>query len=141
MYGKNPSLVETRFYARLGGMVDVEIEAGVMHLRVHGFDRVLSLRSELSIPMAHVLGAERAGPDVHAVSHGIRAGTNVPGVITAGTFWQDGSKAFWDVHDPEHAIEILLEHDAFERLVVQPEDADAVIVQINEAVKAQRPSV
>ncbi len=121
-------------------MVDVEIESGVMHLRVHGFDRVLSLRSELSIPMAHVHGAERAGPDAHALSHGIRTGTNVPGVLVAGTFRQDGRKAFWDVHDPDQAVEILLEHDSLDRLVVQPDDPDALVSQINEAVKAAQPS-
>jgi len=28
----------------------------------------------------------------------------VPGVITAGTFYQDGKRVFWDVHHPEKAI-------------------------------------
>ena len=33
-------------------------------------------------------------------------GTNVPGVITAGTFYQDGKRVFWDVHHPEKTIMI-----------------------------------
>ena len=26
---------------------------------------------------------------------------HLPGVITAGTFYQEGERVFWDVHDPE----------------------------------------
>ena len=120
-------------------MVDVDIESGVLHVRVHGMDRVLSLRSELSIPLAHVRGAEPASDEARKISHGIRVGTNVPGIVTAGTFHQDGRKAFWDVHDPDRAVAILLEHDDFDRLIVDSEDPNGLITEINDAVQSQRP--
>ena len=58
-------------------------------------------------PLVHIAGV-RADPEAaRGWYHGIRIpGTNVPGVITAGTFYQDGKRVFWDVHSPEKTIVI-----------------------------------
>jgi hypothetical protein len=47
----------------------------------------------------HVEGA-KADPEIaRQWYHGIRTGgTYVPGVITAGTFYKEGERVFWDVH-------------------------------------------
>jgi hypothetical protein len=45
-------------------------------------------------------------------------GTNVPGVITAGTFYQDGKRVFWDVHHPEKTVVIDLHDERYNELVV-----------------------
>ena len=61
----------------------------------------------------HIAGV-RADPEAaRGWYHGIRLpGTNVPGVITAGTFYQDGKRVFWDVHRPEKTIVIGTHPDA-----------------------------
>jgi hypothetical protein len=42
--------------------------------------------------------------------HGIRMpGTNVPGVITAGTFYHDGKRVFWDVYHTKTIV--IASHD------------------------------
>jgi hypothetical protein len=46
----------------------------------------------------------------------------VPEVITAGTFFQDGDRVFWDVHDPEKTVVIRLEDERYARLVIEVED-------------------
>jgi len=52
-------------------------------------------------------------------------GTNVPGVITAGTFYQDGKRVFWDVHNPEKTIIIDLHDERYNELVVEVDDPNA----------------
>ena len=57
-------------------------------------------------------------------------GTNIPGVLTAGTFYQDGKRIFWDVHRPEKAIVIDLHDERFSQLIVEvadPQDAVKLI--------------
>jgi hypothetical protein len=104
-------------------MTEVEITADNLVVHVKGMDRLWSLKSRLEIPLAHVLGAE---VDPHAAQgwrKGLRApGTHLPGVITAGTFYQEGDRVFWDVHDPEKAIVIRLEDERYARLVIEVED-------------------
>jgi hypothetical protein len=57
---------------------------------MEGLDKLWALKSKLTIPLAHVRGAT-VDPGILGEPKGVRApGTHVPGVITAGTFHQDG---------------------------------------------------
>jgi hypothetical protein len=112
-------------------VVDIIAIDGNVHFRVEGLDRLWSLKSELTIPLAHIRAA-RADPTVaRGWWHGIRApGTNVPGVITAGTFYQHGRRIFWDVHDPEKTIVIELADERYDELIVEVADPAAVVQQL-----------
>jgi hypothetical protein len=116
---------------------EIEITRGSLIVRVQGMDRVWALTSELKIPLAHVGGAERDEEEARRWWHGIRApGTSLPGVLTAGTFYQHGERIFWDVHRPEKAVAILLHDERYARLVIEVEDPDAVIASIRAATAA-----
>ena len=109
-------------------MVDVSVAEGKLMLQVRGLDKLWALKSTLEIPLVHVASV-RADPErARGWHHGIRVpGTSVPGVITAGTFYQDGKRVFWDVHHPEKAIVIDLHDERYNELVVEVEDpAEAV---------------
>ena len=62
-------------------------------------------------------------------------GTNIPGVITAGTFYQEGEKVFWDVHDPHKTVVIQLRDEKYSRLVVEVEDPSTTAQAIQERLK------
>jgi hypothetical protein len=64
-------------------------------------------------------------------------GTQIPGILTAGTFYQSDGAVFYDVHDPERTIVIDLEHEHYKRLVIEVENPDAVVVVLRAAI-AQR---
>jgi len=67
--------------------------------------------------------------------HGIRMpGTIVPGVITAGTFYQDGKRVFWDVHHPEKTIVIDLYDERYNELIVEVDDPEAAVKLIQDAL-------
>ena len=57
------------------------------------------------------------------------------GIITAGTFFQDGDRVFWDVRDPEKTIVIRLEDERYTRLVIEVEDPRATVAAIEEAIR------
>jgi hypothetical protein len=61
-------------------------------------------------------------------------GTNVPGVITAGTFYQDGKRVFWDVHNPEKTIVIDLHDERYNKLVVEVENPEVAVGLIQTAL-------
>jgi len=116
-------------------MVTVEINDGVLILHVHGADKVWAFKSRLEIPLQHVTGAAPAGDDERGAYHGIRSpGTNLPGVVTAGSYKKDGDWAFWDVHDLDRAIVITTAHEKFARLVVEVDDQAATVARIREAL-------
>jgi hypothetical protein len=114
-------------------VAEVELTRDALIVHVRGMDRLWALRSRLEIPLAHVVNAE-ADPDLaRAWWQGIRSGgTQVPGVITAGTFHQEGERFFWDVHDPEKTVVIRLKDERYARLVIEVEDPPATVAAIQE---------
>jgi hypothetical protein len=116
-------------------LVDLSIAEGKLTLHVRGADKLWALKSSLEIPLAHI-AAVRADPEVaRGWYHGIRMpGTNVPGVITAGTFYQDGKRIFWDVHNPEKTIAIDLHDERYSQLLVEVADPDAAVKLIQSAL-------
>ena len=117
-------------------MVDLSVAAGKLTLHVRGADKLWAFKSSLEIPLVHIAGVRRDPEVARGWWHGIRMpGTNVPGVITAGTFYQDGKRIFWDVHHPEKTIVIDLHDERYNELVVEVDDPDAAV----ELVKAALP--
>ena len=112
-------------------MAKVELTEKALIVHVRGMDRLWALKSRLEIPLSHVVGAE-VDPGLARECHkGIRAGgTHVPGVITAGTFYQEGERVFWDVHDPEKTVVIQLRNERYARLVIEVEDPRATAAAI-----------
>ncbi|MGC8633611.1 MAG: hypothetical protein ACP5VP_02935 [Candidatus Limnocylindrales bacterium] len=115
-------------------MTEVEISNGRLRLVVEGIDKVLTLRSTLEVPLSHVRGASQ-DPDALRERHGLRlAGASLPGVVAAGTFF-DGEWWFLDVHHPERAVKIDLDHEHYSALIVEVDDPQATIQAINAAIR------
>ena len=57
-------------------------------------------------------------------------GTNIAGIITAGTFYQDGKRIFWDVHNPDHTIMIELKDERYNELIVEVSDPSAAVEMV-----------
>jgi hypothetical protein len=114
-------------------VAEVELTQDALIVHVRGMDRLWALRSRLEIPLAHVVNAEADPELARGWWQGIRSGgTQVPGVITAGTFHQEGERVFWDVHDPEKTVVIRLKDERYSRLVIEVEDPPTTVAAIQE---------
>jgi hypothetical protein len=106
----------------------LSIAEGKLTLHIRGGDKLWAFKSSLEIPLAHVAGVRSDSEVARGCYHGIRSpGTNLPGVITAGTFYQDGQRVFWDVHHPENTIVIDLHDERFHQLIVEVADPPAAV--------------
>jgi hypothetical protein len=63
-------------------------------------------------------------------------GTNIPGVITAGTFYQHGKRVFWDVHNPENTVVIELRDNRYNELIIEVADPQAAVEFVKSVVAA-----
>jgi hypothetical protein len=116
-------------------MVDVTIENDRVRFAVEGWDRLWALKSHLEIPLNHVR-AVRADPEpARGWWHGLRLpGTQIPGILTAGTFYQGDGAVFFDVHDPERTIVIDLDHEHYKRLVIEVENPAETVRLLQAAI-------
>jgi hypothetical protein len=116
-------------------MVDVSISGGNLVLHVRGADKLWAFKSSLEIPLAHIREIRADSEIAHGRWHGIRMpGTNVPGVLTAGTFYQDGKRVFWDVHNPDNTVVIELKDERYNELVVEVADQKATVELVKSAL-------
>lgn len=116
-------------------MVDLSVSDGKLSLHVRGADKLWAFKSSLEIPLAHIAGVQADAEVARGWWHGIRMpGTNVPGVITAGTFYQDGNRVFWDVHNPDKTIVINLHDERYNKLVVEVDDPQTAVRLIQAAL-------
>ena len=109
-------------------MVDLSISGGNLVLHVVGADKLWAFKSSLEILLAHIEKI-RVDPAVaHGWWHGVRMpGTNIPGVLTAGTFYQHGKRVFWDVHNPDNTVVIELKDERYNELIVEVADPQAAV--------------
>jgi hypothetical protein len=116
-------------------MVDLSIASGNLELHVRGADKLWALKSSLEIPLQHIAGI-RADPTVaQGWWHGIRMpGTNIPGVLTAGTFYQHGKRVFWDVHNPDNTVVIELRDERYDELIVEVGDPQLTVQRLRAAL-------
>jgi hypothetical protein len=116
-----------------GTMTRVSIAEGKLAIEVQGWDRLWSLTSRLEIPLECVMDVRRADADDEAI--GLRTlGTHVPGIITAGTFLQEGSLVFWDVHDFTRAVVVDLRDERYSKLVIEVAEPAYTISMIDDAL-------
>src|ERR1700712_4501508 len=118
-----------------GAVVRVTVQGDRARFDVEGWDKLWALKSQLEIPVEHIQ-AVRADPEpARGWWHGLRMpGTQIPGILTAGTFYQSDGAVFYDVHDPENTIVIDLDHEQYTRLVIEVEYPDATVALLRAAI-------
>lgn len=116
-------------------MVKISIDDGNAVFEVQGLDKMWALKSRIQIPLSHIAGVTIDPEAARGWWHGLRMpGTQVPGVITAGTFYQHARRVFYDVHDTNNTIVIALNHDEYDHLVVEVADPQAEVTKITSAI-------
>jgi hypothetical protein len=120
-------------------MVTVFIEGDRIRFEVEGWDKLWALKSQLEIPLEHIDDI-RADPEpARGWWHGFRMpGSQIPGVLTAGTFYQHGGAVFYDVHDPEGTIVLDLNHEHYKQLVIEVESPAATVARVKDAIARRR---
>jgi len=119
-------------------MVDITIKDNALILEVEGLDKLWSLKSRLEIPLAHVTGVRADAENIGEWWRGVKLpGARIPGVIKAGTFYQNGQRIFWDIKHPENGIVIELTDDRYKELIVEVTDPDQAVAQIQAAAGLQ----
>ena len=118
-------------------MVTISVSGDRIRFDVEGIDRMWALRSQLEIPLSHIRSVSVDPEAARGWWHGIKLwGSNIPGILTAGTFYQNGRVVFYDVHDPERTIVIELDHEHYDRMVVEVEDPEREKIKILRAISA-----
>jgi hypothetical protein len=117
-------------------MVEVAVEGDRAVFRIEGLDKLWAFRSQLEIPLAHITAVEVNHEEVGRWWHGLKLiGTEIPGLLGAGTFFYHRELVFWDVRDPANTIIVSLEHEHYKKLIVEVADPAATAGLLRETIR------
>lgn len=121
-------------------MVNVVVQGDRVRFQVEGWDKLWALKSQLEIPVAHIRSA-RWDPEPARRAlyywHGARLpGTQIRGVLSAGSFYEHEGIVFYDMHNPENTVLIELDHEHYERLVIEVANPLEVVRMLSAAIAA-----
>jgi hypothetical protein len=115
-------------------VVDVSISGDRAIFEIEGMHKLWSLRSRLEIPLAHITDVEHEPDQVGRWWHGWKvAGTDLPGLFAAGTFYYQGELVFWDVRDTARTIIVSLADERFKKLIIEVADPQEAVTLLRTA--------
>jgi len=99
---------------------------------VKGMHKLWAFKSQLMIPIDNIITAYQDADSIKGWKGWRAPGTSVPSMITAGTFYKDGNKIFWDVSNIENCIIVNLKDEEYKKLIIEvenPKDAIKILTQ------------
>ena len=108
-------------------MVTIRQTGDEFTFEIRGLHKLWALKSQLCIPAIHVIKAYPATKK-DTRFFGLRMpGTQIPGIITAGTYLVDDGTIFCDVVHPSKSIVVELQDEHYKRLLIEVEDPQQAI--------------
>jgi hypothetical protein len=119
-------------------MATITIEDGMLNVHLRLWDRILAVHGSLHVPLTHVKSASAgACPPVPWFSKLV--GTDFPGVVAAGTFFDKSGWMFYDYGAGHECLFLELEHEFYKRAAIEidpPQTAGSAAAQISAALAA-----
>jgi hypothetical protein len=103
---------------------------------MEGADKIWSLKSRLEISLDHITNIRTDTTVVNQWYHGLKMpGTSIPHVLTAGTFYRDGKKVFWDIHHPKKAVVISLRDESYDEFIIEVVNPEVLVTELKHSIK------
>ena len=111
-------------------MVSVVLKDENFIFEIKGWHKIWALESKIVVPKINIIRVHQDQIDF-TFWKGLRMpGTEIPGLIAAGTFYKKG-RNFWDVMNRKKAIIIELENHYYKKLIIEVENPEVVMNQLN----------
>jgi hypothetical protein len=119
-------------------MVRLIFEDEALRLEVLGLHKIWAFKGSFDIPYNCICAAGLDSSAARPLWKGWRIpGTQLPGVITAGTFYKKGRRTFWDVGGAPNALLIELKNHKYDEVIVEVENPAEDLRRIQETLKKQ----
>lgn len=108
-------------------MITINRQDDKFIFEVNGMHKLWALKSQLTIPAAHILNAHQDLESIKGWKGWKLPRTFIPSIITAGTFYKDGNKIFWDASHIEKCIIVDLKDEDYNQLIIEVENPASAI--------------
>jgi len=117
--------------------VVVRVEGDHLVVELDGWDRLLSIKGRLKVPLTVVTGIEaKRREEIKALpGRWLRLpGTYVPSMVHHGSYGRRPNRDFWALFRQERVLVLRMEGWDFQRIVLGMEDPDSVAAELARVV-------
>ncbi len=111
-------------------MVKITKKQNLFTINVLGFHKIWSLKHKLQIQSSDIVLAYQNELELKKFK-GIRFGTHIPYLITAGTFYREGKRNFWDVMKNKNTVIVELKNNRYNKLYIEVKNPTETINLLN----------
>ncbi|MFV5698452.1 hypothetical protein ACM55H_08795 [Flavobacterium sp. ZT3R17] len=111
-------------------MVSVTVSGDTFIFEIKGFHKIWAMESKITISKENIIRAYQ-NKNEFTFWRGFRIpGTEIPGIITAGTFYKKG-RNFWDVMNKKNALIVELKDNYYKKLIIEVENPEETMRVLN----------
>ncbi len=117
--------------------VHAAVESEYLRVDLTGWDRVLSLKSRLRVPLASISAAEskHRSEILRLPGRWLRLpGTYVPSMVHHGSYGRRPHRDFWALFRQERVLVVHCRDGDYERLVIAVSEPDRVAAELSRVV-------
>ena len=117
-------------------MVKISITKTAVIVNFESYKKFLALKNNLRIPFSSIKSITTLPAKWLIFTP--KVGTNLPGVIMAGTFFRREGIVFYYVRDLKKCMTISLQNHRYSKVVLQVDDKERVASEIRKAIKKSK---
>ena len=111
-------------------MVSVTLDGDTFIFEIKGFHKIWAMQSKITISKENIIRAYQ-NKNEFTFWRGFRMpGTEIPGIITAGTFYKKG-RNFWDVMNKKNALIVELKDNYYKKLIIEVANPEETMRLLN----------
>jgi hypothetical protein len=108
-------------------MITIQRQDDTFVFNVNGLHKLWAFKSQLVIPVDNIINAYHDSESIKGWKGWRAPGVSIPSIITAGTFYKDGNKIFWDASNIDNCIIVDLKDEEYKQLIIEVENpTDAI---------------
>ncbi len=111
-------------------MVQITKKQNLTTINILGFHKIWALKHQLRIQANDIVSVYQNESELNEYK-GIRFGTHIPYLITAGTFLKKDKCNFWDVIKKKNTVIVELKNNKYNKLYLEVENPIATINLLN----------
>ncbi|WP_309640564.1 hypothetical protein [Flavobacterium sp.] len=111
-------------------MVTIELKENQYIFNIIGLHQFWALKSKINVPKGDIVKVYQDKNELHKFL-GLRVGTYIPFIITAGTYYLRRKTNFWDVSREKNTIIVELQNHRYNKLYIEVKDPEAAITLLN----------
>jgi len=117
----------------------VTINGDKVVFELHGIDKILAIKSSITVPLRHIKSVSTEKVDWKPLKHLKVAGSFMPGVVKDGRYLTSDGLMFFEMRHTNKCITVILDNETYGKIIFEVDGKESIAKMTNDAIAKQKP--